>query len=129
MYLSGKALEETNCVHRLGNTIRYGVGRRSSLLLCFGSFQATAIPKLSLQVMSSIYFRERDHMAATVALGNDDAYKAGQIWEDILVDHPKDAMALQLLFFTHLHTGRVRGLRDSVYRVKGHFPEGDRYYG
>ena len=68
-------------------------------------------------------------MSAVVALAHNDLLLACQIWEDILVDHPKDMFALHSLFFTHITTGRKRGLRDSVYRVAGEYKQGDRYYG
>ena len=47
------------------------------------------------------------------------------IWEDILSTHPKDMLALQMLFFTHLTTGRRRGLRDCVTRVAKHHRPGE----
>ena len=65
-------------------------------------------------------------MSAVVALAHNDLLLACQIWEDILVDHPKDMFALHSLFFTHITTGRKRGLRDSVYRVAGEYKQGDR---
>ncbi len=50
---------------------------------------------------------------------------ASVIWEDILSTHPKDMLALQMLFFTHLTTGRRRGLRDCVTRVAKHHRPGE----
>lgn len=72
---------------------------------------------------------EEKHLECALALSEYDMLKACQIWEDILVDHPKDMASLQMLYFAHLNTGRRRGLRDSVLRVIDHYPPYDRYYG
>eukprot|EP00095_Tigriopus_kingsejongensis_P000655 maker-scaffold1335_size46909-snap-gene-0.13 protein:Tk00655 transcript:maker-scaffold1335_size46909-snap-gene-0.13-mRNA-1 annotation:"predicted protein" len=72
---------------------------------------------------------ESRHLDAALALSDKDWLTACQVWEDILVQHPKDIAALHLLYFGNLHTGRRRGLRDSVARVVDHYKPQDRYYG
>ncbi len=78
---------------------------------------------------SSMSDWERSHLKATVALAHNDFLGACRVWEDILVEYPKDILALHLLFFSHITMGRPRGLRDHVYSVVDEYRPNDRYYG
>ena len=72
---------------------------------------------------------EKSHLEAFSALCDNDWLKACDTWEGILVDNPRDILALHLLFFGHVTTGRRRGLRDHVYGVIDEYKPSDRYYG
>jgi len=61
--------------------------------------------------------RERAHVAALRAWVADDVAGATQIWEDILVEHPLDVLALKLAHYTHFYCGESGEMRNSVARV------------
>jgi tetratricopeptide (TPR) repeat protein len=57
------------------------------------------------------------HIAALAAWRLGDMREATAIWEEILVEHPLDILALKLGHFTHFYSGDAAALRDSVARV------------
>lgn len=61
--------------------------------------------------------RERLHCRAVVQLGKGNMYAACRLWEDVLVDHPTDMLALKLAHDCYFYLGRQREMRDSVARV------------
>jgi tetratricopeptide (TPR) repeat protein len=61
--------------------------------------------------------REEMHIAALAAWRRGDMREATDIWEEILVEHPLDILALKLGHFTHFYFGDAAELRDSVARV------------
>ncbi len=61
--------------------------------------------------------RERGHMKAVRAWVEGDFYGAVQAWEEVLVHHPFDLLALQLIHLTDVLLGDVVGQRDCVARV------------
>ncbi|QBY02692.1 tetratricopeptide repeat protein [Rhodophyticola sp. CCM32] len=61
--------------------------------------------------------REKMHAAALSAWCTGALEKTTQIWEDILLDHPNDGMALRLAHFTHFYSGDGRQMRDSMARI------------
>ena len=61
--------------------------------------------------------RECTHIAALRAWYIGDLFEACRLWDEILIDHPTDVLALRLQHFTTFWTGRSIGLRDSVARV------------
>ena len=61
--------------------------------------------------------REAGHTAAVRAWVDGDFFGAVQRWEEVLVRHPFDLLALQLVHLTHILLGDVVGQRDSVARV------------
>ena len=77
----------------------------------------------------NIFCREKLHFNAALALADNDILKACQYWQEILIDHPKDILALHWLFFSHMTTGRRKYLRNSVYRVIHNYKPDHRYYG
>jgi tetratricopeptide (TPR) repeat protein len=72
--------------------------------------------------------RERGHLAAVEAWIHGDFFGAVQHWEEVLVRHPKDLLALQLVHLTDLLLGDVVGQRDSVARVFYLWDESDPGY-
>jgi len=61
--------------------------------------------------------REAAHVAALGAWRRGDFDEAAARWEDILLDHPLDVLALRLAQHIHFYRGDSRQLRDSVARV------------
>ncbi len=73
--------------------------------------------------------RERAHAAALAAFSHGHMERATQIWEDILLEHPRDGLALRLAHFTHFYSGDGRRMRDSMARILPHWSEQHRDYG
>jgi len=67
--------------------------------------------------------RERRHVAALDAWCRGDIAGATAGWEEILLDHPRDVLALRLAHFTHFYLGDSNALRDSVARVLPYWDE------
>jgi tetratricopeptide (TPR) repeat protein len=61
--------------------------------------------------------RERSHLAALRDWVHGDWRQALARWEAILVDHPRDLVAIRLAQYSALYKGDSEGLRDSVARV------------
>ncbi len=61
--------------------------------------------------------RERMHIAALAAWRKGDLRHVTDLWEEILIEHPLDILALKLAHFTHFYFGDAAELRDSVARV------------
>lgn len=61
--------------------------------------------------------REARHLAAAKALAAGRTGRAAQLWEDILVDHPTDALALRFSQDAYFFLGESFAIRDSVARV------------
>ena len=49
--------------------------------------------------------------------------KAGVVWDQILAEHPRDALAIQCAHLTDFLTGDATNLRDRISRVLGHWDE------
>src|SRR5690606_1211599 len=73
--------------------------------------------------------RERDHAAALARWRVGDLAGATVVWEKILLDNPRDVLALRLAHFTHFYFGHSRELRDSAARVLYAWDESVRDYG
>ncbi|MDP6474081.1 MAG: tetratricopeptide repeat protein [Alphaproteobacteria bacterium] len=61
--------------------------------------------------------RECEHLAALEAWCAGDMIGCTTRWEGILVDHPRDVLALRLAHFCHFYSGDSAAMRDSVARV------------
>jgi tetratricopeptide (TPR) repeat protein len=61
--------------------------------------------------------RERAHVAGLEALIAGDQRRAGRIWDRILVEHPRDLLALRLQHFNLFYMGDSLGLRNAVAQV------------
>jgi tetratricopeptide (TPR) repeat protein len=73
--------------------------------------------------------RERGHLAALRDWVHGDWRGALARWEAILLDHPRDLVALRLAQYSLLYEGDSEGLRDSVARVLYAWDEGVPGYG
>lgn len=61
--------------------------------------------------------RERAHQAAVRHLVAGRWHRAGRVLEDISIDHPRDALALQAGHLVDFYTGNHRMLRDRIARA------------
>ena len=73
--------------------------------------------------------REALHLAALAAWCAEDIDRTTELWERILLDHPKDALALRLAHFNHFYAGDGRRMRDSTARVLPNWHPDDPDYG
>ncbi|EDP66400.1 hypothetical protein BAL199_25674 [alpha proteobacterium BAL199] len=69
--------------------------------------------------------RERLHLEALRAWCAADLDRTTDVWEAILLDHPKDVFALRLAHFNHFYAGEARKMRDSVARVLPQWTDAD----
>jgi tetratricopeptide (TPR) repeat protein len=76
--------------------------------------QALAAAKASIGGASS---REERHLEAAKSWAAGEIIRATDIWEDILVDHPTDALALRFAHDSYFYLGHSLSIRDSVARV------------
>jgi tetratricopeptide (TPR) repeat protein len=68
---------------------------------------------------------ERAHVAAFEAWEAGDIRRATAIWEEILIDHPRDIWALRFAHDTYFYLGDAANLRDSPARVLPAWPAED----
>jgi tetratricopeptide (TPR) repeat protein len=61
--------------------------------------------------------RERRHLAAIAALAAGRTSEATRLWEDVLVDHPTDALALRFVEDAYFFLGESLAIRDAAARV------------
>ena len=73
--------------------------------------------------------RERMHHQALAQWCAGDMDGATETWEQILLAHPLDGLALRLAHFTHFYSGDSRKLRDSMARSLPQWPEDHPCYG
>ena len=74
---------------------------------------------------------EREKLHAT-ALRNwcaGDLDQTTSAWEDIMLDHPLDGMAIRLSHFGHFYSGDGRAMRDSIARILPFWNASHRNYG
>jgi len=67
--------------------------------------------------------REAAHIAALRTWLTGDMGRTCAIWEDILIEQPRDLLALRLQHFAYFWMGRSRELRDAPARVLGAWDE------
>ncbi len=77
------------------------------------------------RLLKSTNATEREHMhgAALSEWSAGQLDRACAIWEEILLEHPTDALALRLAHHTHFYAGDGRRMRDSLARVLEQWPE------
>jgi tetratricopeptide (TPR) repeat protein len=72
--------------------------------------------------------RETRHLAAARLLAAGEMANAIHIWENILVEHPTDALALRFAHDGYFCLGQSLSIRDSIARVLPHWdPQGENY--
>ena len=73
--------------------------------------------------------RERAHVEALKLWCNDQPVAAGLVWEEILVDHPRDILAQRLAHHAHFYAGDGNEMWKSLERTSAAWGEGDPGYG
>lgn len=73
--------------------------------------------------------RERAHLAAARAFAEGRIVRATDIWEDILLDHPRDALALRFAHDSYFYLGHSNSIRDSIARVLPEWDQSHPLYG
>ena len=73
--------------------------------------------------------REQMHLAASKAWAAGEIIRAAGIWEEILLDHPMDALALRFAHDTYFFLGHSNSLRDSAARVLSRWDRTNPNYG
>jgi len=61
--------------------------------------------------------REAAHIKALEQWAGGDWAGATDTWNAILIDHPRDIMAMRLAHYTHFYSGDTRAMRDSMGRI------------
>src|SRR5450432_2997534 len=88
--------------------------------------QAIGAAEASISGASS---REKRHLAAAKAWAAGEIIGATDIWEDILVDHPTDVLALRFAHDSYFYLGHSLSIRDSVARVLPVWDRDSDHYG
>ncbi|WP_155943075.1 tetratricopeptide repeat protein [Mycobacterium sp. 141] len=73
--------------------------------------------------------RERMHLEAARALSAGKMHKATDIWESILLENPRDALAGRFAQEAYLYLGESQKIRDSVARTLPFWSSSDAFYG
>ena len=73
--------------------------------------------------------REKRHLEAAKAWARGAIIHATDIWEDILLDHPTDALALRFAHDSYFYLGHSLSIRDSIARVLRAWDPGRPHYG
>jgi tetratricopeptide (TPR) repeat protein len=72
--------------------------------------------------------RERRHLEAARRWASGNITSAADVWEDILLDYPTDALALRFAQDTYFYLGHSAAIRDSIARVLPNWdPESPNY--
>ena len=69
--------------------------------------------------------REKLHLEAVESWAEGRLKDAAAVWEEILVEHPTDALALRVSQDVHFNLGASTAMRDSVARVLPEWPDDD----
>jgi hypothetical protein len=106
---------------------------RAGLMLM--SAEKSAVPELRRSVeaaealASTANTRERGHMAAARAWLEGDFHRAGDLYGQVLLDHPRDLLALQVAHQIDFFVGNTAMLRDRPARVLPQWDAGIPGYG
>ncbi|XP_072051406.1 tetratricopeptide repeat protein 38-like [Amphiura filiformis] len=84
---------------------------------------------VKLATTSDISQRERKHVDAVKLFADGDMLGAGNKWEDILLDHPTDMLALRFAHDSYFYRAMGPQMRDSVARVLPHWKPTTPLYG
>ncbi|XP_066580212.1 tetratricopeptide repeat protein 38 isoform X2 [Amia ocellicauda] len=107
----------------MGHVIASGlelIGTGRSVLL--DDQLASAVRKtVELSKTQSITERERLHVSAMEMFSKGCFPKACVLWDEILLDHPTDLLALKFAHDTYFYIGHQTEMRDSVARVLPHW--------
>ena len=113
-FILGKALSIGIDLIGTGTTIRSNRKLQSDLV---------DLKYLTEERKSKIQWREEKHVEAIDLFANGNMFGATQVWEDILLKHPTDMMALKFAHDTYFYLGKLENIRDSVARVYNEWDE------
>lgn len=99
----------------MGHCFKAGILTQSMETRIYGAMLASVESAEAL--LDKANERERGHIGALRAWVDGDFFGAVQAWEAVLIHHPRDLLALQLIHLTHVLLGDVVGQRDCVTRV------------
>lgn len=74
-------------------------------------------------LMRNATAREQAHLQALISWSDGDPDKAAAIWEEILVDHPRDILAFRLHHFVNFWFGRPDVMLSTVLSVEKHWSD------
>ncbi|BFZ11068.1 hypothetical protein BsWGS_14107 [Bradybaena similaris] len=104
-----------------------GTGRNTRL---DATLQADVQEMISLSIKSNgITARERKHVTALELWAKGSTEQACSVWEDILLEHPHDVLALKFAHDTYFYLGYSYQIRDSIARVLPHWKRTEPLYG
>ncbi|CAF0818102.1 unnamed protein product [Brachionus calyciflorus] len=104
----------------LGHCLKNGIellGTNSAFYSNTLSDNINNLIKTSELLSNEITQREKFHVKAIEYLHKGDLVESIKIWEDILIDHPTDMMAIRMLASGYFYTGNSIEMRDSIARV------------
>jgi len=78
---------------------------------------------------SKLNEREKLHRKASIEWATEKKRDACRTWEYILLQYPKDTIAILFSFYGYIITGQSRMLRDSLARTLPYWRESDFHYG
>jgi len=90
---------------------------------------AAAEVDAAVRLVASANARERGHIAACRAWLDGDWRRAVRTWGDLLLDYPRDTLALQLAHIGDFFLGQSQMLRDRVARVLPYWSESSPGFG
>lgn len=90
---------------------------------------ANAVKELQGVDTNLLNKREKLHRKAVVEWANEDKLDACRTWEEILLQYPRDTMAIIFSYYGYILSGQSRMLRDSLARLLPFWRESDFHYG
>ncbi|CAG5126771.1 unnamed protein product, partial [Candidula unifasciata] len=104
-----------------------GTGRNVRL---DSALEADVQKMIRLSISSDkISTRERNHVAALELWAKGSTEQACSVWEDILLEHPHDILALKFAHDTYFYLGHSYQIRDSIARVLPYWKRTHPLYG
>jgi len=103
------------------------------LFMLFGSHALDGKVDVALRQAESLAARatprEQRHVAALSAWRKGDVDRAIQAWDDVLIEHPQDLLAMRLQHFALFWAGQSYRMRDAIARAIGRLDEAMPGYG
>ncbi|KAK7091233.1 hypothetical protein V1264_008945 [Littorina saxatilis] len=78
---------------------------------------------------TSLSSSEKKHTQALKLFADGHMVPATRVWEDILVEHPLDTLALKFAHDSYFYLGFSSQIRDSIARVLPHYKPANPFYG
>lgn len=104
-----------------------GTGRSTRL---DKNFQKSIEDMMKLaDTQSGLATTEKKHAQALQLFADGHMTKACDVWEDILLEHPRDTLALKFAHDSYFYLGYSTQVRDSIARVLPQYKASNPYYG